>query len=140
MLPNFWTLPTILYLLIMVVCLYGVGLFTWWWWKIGRATEVYIYVTGLLFGIGLTAGIGLRGRYLHSFTSQKIYDSFVTGWAWSVGPLLVLTLLCFIVGRMTRRVFRNYAYRHGMKEDRRHAKLGATKHKKKSKVSIKEDK
>lgn len=123
MIPDitFWNIPTFFYGAILVVCLYGVVLFSWWWWKIGRATEVYGYVTALFAGIGLTAAIGLRARFLHANFSHVIYDNFVISWWWALGPLFVLIVLCFIVGRMTRRIWRTYAYNSGRREDRRHA-------------------
>jgi hypothetical protein len=123
MIPDitFWTVPTFFYGAILLVCLYGVTLFSWWWWKIGRATEVYGYVTGLLFSIGLTAAIGLHARFLHANFTHEIYDAFVVSWWWALGPLFVLVVLCAIVFRMTRRIWRTHAYRKGFKVDRRHA-------------------
>ena len=105
--PTFWSVPNYFYLAIAVVSIYGCALFLWWWWKVGRATEVYVYVTMLMLGIGLTAGFAARSRWLHSYSGEQSYLGFVTSLRYSIGPGIVFILLCIISFRMTRRVWAN---------------------------------
>lgn len=41
------------YTLIAAICLFGAGIFFWWWYRIGRATEVYAMVAFLFLAVGL---------------------------------------------------------------------------------------
>lgn len=118
---KFLDFTTTIYILIALVCGYGFHLFTWWWWRIGRATEVYGYVTGLFFSMGLTAWIGVYSRYLHTFDEAR-YHAFITSWKWAIGPVMVLSVLILICIRMTTRVIRTYLYAMGYLEDRRDIK------------------
>lgn len=103
-------IPSIVYTLTAVVGVYGFSLFAWWWRKIGSATEVYVYVTFLFFGVFVTSIIGLYSRYLHYQISCDVYDIFVKSHWWSLGPVMILAVLIGICWRMTRRV---YILRHG---------------------------
>ena len=96
---TFWIL-----LLLVVICMYGFGMFAWWWKKIGKATEVYVYVTMLFLGLAISSAEIVWARYLHSM-SIEAYKAFITSPAWSIGPgLLLLTVLAIVI-RMTKRIF-----------------------------------
>jgi hypothetical protein len=115
---SFVDLTTTIYVVIALVCGYGFHLFTWWWWRIGRATDVYIYVTGVFFSVGITAWVGVYSRYLH-YANPEYYHIFIKSWKWAVGPLMVGAVLTLICVRMTMRVVRTYLHRSGFLEERR---------------------
>lgn len=110
---KFLDIPTIVYFLCCGVSAYGFGLFCWWWRKIGRATEVYAYVTFLFLGVFVSGVIGIYSRYLH-IQSVPLYDTFVDSYWWAMGPLLVLGVLTAISYRMTRRI---WILKYGTNED-----------------------
>ena len=110
---SMWDVPTVVYLLCCGVSLYGFGLFCWWWKKIGRATEVYAYVTFLFLGVFVSGVVGIYSRYLH-LKSVPLYDTFVDSYWWATGPLMVLGVLTAITWRMTRRI---WILKYGTQED-----------------------
>ncbi len=56
--PCFW-----IYIAIVLVCLYGLALFAWWWYKIGHASEVYIYFMVLLTSEAFYNSFNALARY-----------------------------------------------------------------------------
>ena len=108
MIKQFLNLNSIIYFIGMLISGYGVCLFAWWWRKMGRATEVYAYMTFLLVGIFITTGIGIYARSLHFnlvCESCGAYHEFLNSFWWALGPLLVILVVLTIVVRMSRRVF-----------------------------------
>ncbi len=101
---NFLDMATWVYIAAFTISGYGLILFAWWWKKMGRATEIYAYVTFLFFGIMVSAALGVYARHLH-IISEPRYNEFVTSYVWASGPLLIVLVVFVIVFRMTRRVF-----------------------------------
>jgi len=101
---DFIDIPTLVYMACAAVGIYGFSLFTWWWKKIGSATEVYAYVTFLFFAIFISASIGIYSRYLHVISEPR-YHAYVNSFWWGTGPVMILIVLLAICGRMTRRVW-----------------------------------
>jgi hypothetical protein len=110
---EFIDIPTVIYMACLAVGVYGFSLFTWWWKKIGSATEVYAYITFLFLGISISAGIGIYARYLHEISEPK-YHTFVNSFWWGIGPTLILLVLVAICFRMTKRLF---VLRHGTEDE-----------------------
>lgn len=106
------------YIIIAFVSTYGFVLFSWWWWRMGRATEIYVYLTIMFLGIGISAGIGAYSRVWHVL-SEPYYHQFIKSFWWASGPLVVLSVLIAINVRMTRRVYLSFKYKSFAKHDRR---------------------
>jgi len=109
---------TWVYIVIAFISTYGLGLFGWWWWKMGKATEIYIYITVMFLGIGISSAIGIYSRIIYAL-NNPYYDYFIKSFWWSVGPLVVLSSLVAINIRMTRRVYLSYKYNDGTFNERR---------------------
>ena len=94
-----------IYILIAVVCLYGTGLFIWWWKKNSwRATPMYIYITTLLATLGfrdILDSIAFYQRAIIDCDPIPIYDN----WLWVFRVVIVLVIVVIIVGHMSYRAF-----------------------------------
>src|SRR3989337_2615016 len=91
------------YILIVVVSLFGGGLFVWWWVRIHKASEVYIYITFLMFSIGYANLFNPGARY--QFIAGGADDglsSFLNPFTWKLKGLPILVMLFLIVFRMLR--------------------------------------
>jgi hypothetical protein len=95
----------IIYAIIMILSGYGFGLFAWWWRVMGKASEIYIYITLLFLGIFVSAGAGIYSRIIHC-VDNDYYHEFIFSYWWALGPCVVLAVLLAINIRMTRRVLR----------------------------------
>ena len=110
---TFWS-----YSLCTLLSIYGFILFAWWWWKIGKASEVYIYITLLFLGNFLFFAGSLHARILRFTNPQealKLVDSFI----WSIRTYLHTIITILIVVRMTRRAMRIQKYTINKKNRRR---------------------
>jgi hypothetical protein len=96
-----------IYIITILVCFYGSGLFFWWWIKKGSASAVYIYVTLLLFGQGFQAVLSLQARFLWLSGQMEIYKEFLCSWAWHSRTVLALIACTAIVFHMTYRAITN---------------------------------
>lgn len=97
--PCFW-----IYLAIVVVSLYGLGLFIWWWYKIGHASEVYIYFTVLLASEAFYNLFNAVARYTRfSDTDLTNYLWLMDSPLWEFRATFHLFILSVIIGRMTLR-------------------------------------
>jgi hypothetical protein len=92
----------IMYVLTILVSLYGLGLFLWWWHVNGHASEVYIYVTGLFAAMAFANIIALYAR-LSLLVSPETHFEFVNTFMWEVRMVPVFLTLILIVARMTAR-------------------------------------
>lgn len=119
--PIFISPSTYLLGAILLVSIYGFVLFAWWWYRVGRATEVYAYVTGLYFTIGWAAFVAIYGRWIHANYNEVVYTSFQNSYKWYMPFGGIFLIMLIVASRMTRRVYRTYMYRRGFREDRRHA-------------------
>jgi hypothetical protein len=109
---------TFVYIVKAIVSIYGFGMFVWWWRRIGRASEIYIYMTIIFLGIAIASGFIIYARVVYGFESES-YIYFVKSVWWSIGPLIILIALLAIDIRMTRRIYLAWQYRTGRKPDRR---------------------
>lgn len=91
----------------ILLSLYGFLLFFWWWLKIGKATEVYLYVMFLFGAIVFAIGGAFHGR-VYTITGQhEAFHSLVTGPLWKIRIVPVTVVIALIVARMSRRVYLN---------------------------------
>jgi hypothetical protein len=101
------------------ISLYGFALFFWWWRRIGKATEVYLYVTFLFAAIFVVAGGVIHARYLLLIGQETEYHRLVMAWFWHVRTVPLAVILFLIVARMTQRVVRTLLYEKGFRKCRR---------------------
>lgn len=97
-----------IYLLCSIITLWGSIIFTWWWLKTGRATEVYRYVTVLLFAEFTEKSVLTIWRYQRM---NELYygDSLMIDAAWWPFISVPTTLAFFVlVLVMTTRIYRTY--------------------------------
>lgn len=105
--------PFWLYLLIVILSLYGFGLFVWWWKKMGKASAVYKYITFLLLGIAMEHSVNLYARVcLHHGCYKKLINC-ITSTIWSARLYLVIICIGFIVFHMSYRAFFKKIYMKG---------------------------
>jgi hypothetical protein len=97
--PCFW-----IYLAIVVVCFYGLALFAWWWYKVGHASEVYIYFMVLLASEAFYNMFNALARYTR-FSGKDLSEFLwvLDSPAWEFRALFHLMILSVIIGRMTLR-------------------------------------
>lgn len=98
--PTFW-----LYLLNIIVAGLGVLIFAGNWMRLGDATSVYKYITGLLFGIFLKSGTDLYALFLRGSCSYQEFTDFVNSALWDFRAFFVLVPMSFLVGKMYYRFF-----------------------------------
>lgn len=96
-------IPLVTYYAIVVVSIYGFGLFAWWWRKMGKASEVYKYVMLLFLASAFEFGTAIYARA--GFLSEDLnYDIFMKSPLWQLRALPVLIILLLLVIRMTMRI------------------------------------
>lgn len=95
------------YVLTMLISIYGAGLFGWWWIKKGAASSVFAYVTFIFVGESIDTGVALYARTLHVRCLYAEYAFILDSLWWSLRGTVVLASLCFIVVHMSWRAFRN---------------------------------
>ena len=96
----------------------GFSLFLWWWWKIGKTTEVYVYITFLfLADVFLFAG-SLHARILRFINPQESLN-LVDSSLWAARTYLHGIIVFLIIFRMARRVHRAVNYENKKKKNRR---------------------
>lgn len=98
----FWT-----YILIVLIALYGIGLFVWWWLKVGHASEVYKYFIVLLFSEAFYNFFNALARYFR-FNDEDTTDylMLMDHPIWKLRAAFHLIVLSLIIGRMTVRAVR----------------------------------
>jgi hypothetical protein len=102
---NKLTIVPIIYILISAASAYGSALFAWWWFKIGKATEVYAYMTLLLVGIFASSVSASYGRWLSAARNDLEFHASLDSLDRMIGPVIVLLVVVAITLRMTRRVW-----------------------------------
>lgn len=95
-------LSIVTYAAIILVSLYGFGLFGWWWNKIGKASEVYVYMMMMFLATAFKAWTSLMGR-IAFYEGPDAHTAYVTSALWDVRAFPVLIVLLLIVIRMTQR-------------------------------------
>ena len=99
--------PTIwVYLVTLLIAFHGVGLFSWWWIKKGRASSVFAYVTFIFLGEIVESGMSLYARVLRIGYGQTAHEAFTSCALWPTRKLVTMLALAFIVIHMSYRAFR----------------------------------
>ena len=95
------------YAVVIMLCLWGFVMFFWWWRKIGKATEVYLYIMSLFGSMVFAIGGALHGR-IYTITNQhESFHSLVNSFLWRVRMVPVAIVIALIVFRMSQRVYLN---------------------------------
>jgi hypothetical protein len=97
----------VIYLCVLLVSIYGSGLFLWWWIKRGEATNIYAYVTLIFIGETIETGIVGWSRYLVLSGLKPLHEIFQGTIFWPARKVVLLIALTLIVVRMTYRLVRN---------------------------------
>jgi MFS-type transporter involved in bile tolerance (Atg22 family) len=107
---NIRSLPDIclvVYCLIFVVAFYGFALFEWWRRKLGRASEMYIYIELLFIAISINYMFNIIARWIFILDPLNIvdepYEFFISNIWWQLRTIPNLIILSLIVYRMTKR-------------------------------------
>lgn len=96
-----------LYIAAVIICIYGFGLFVWWWAKMKDASAVYIYVTLLFAGEIFNYSIQFWSRYLRVTGCSFEYTLFVNSPLWFIRLFIPVACLLAIIIHMTYRVIKN---------------------------------
>ncbi len=94
-----------LYLITLLVDLYGAGLFVWWWIKRRGATLMFKCVTALLVGDAIERMWLLTSRYLMLYGNHEQYTNLRENpffGAWTSVSTIVTVIIVFYV---TKRIF-----------------------------------
>ena len=112
------------YILLNFTCFFGTTLCIWWWRKNKwNASRMYIYLTALLFAIGVRNVIDMLIFWDRALFPGKP-DHFLwiwESWLWPFRIIFLLVVTSFIVWHMARRVFFPHAgTTEEQEEDRRY--------------------
>ena len=99
-----WTMWN--YLLTLIVCFYGAGLFGWWAGKAGRPSAVFLYVMGIFIAEGWAMGVAIQARYLHFYGATGGYADYVANSPlWAFRQLPTTIVLAALAIHMSFRAF-----------------------------------
>jgi MFS-type transporter involved in bile tolerance (Atg22 family) len=89
------------------VAFYGFALFEWWRRKLGRASEMYIYIELLFIAISINYMFNIIARWIFILDPLNIvdepYEFFISNIWWQLRTIPNLIILSLIVYRMTKR-------------------------------------
>lgn len=98
--PTFW-----LYTLTVTTSGFGVALFLVNWARLRSATNVYMFVTGLLFGLFLKGSIELYSFILRETGHLELFLNVLHSWWWDTRLIFTVVPLLALVGKMSYRFF-----------------------------------
>jgi len=92
-----------------VLALVGFIMFAGWWWRIGKTTEIYVYIMLLFLADAILFGGNVHIRVLKGINSVDalvLSDSLI----WHARTLLHISIMSLILCRMIRRIRRTLRY------------------------------
>lgn len=92
------------YFISALVCIYGSGLFVWWWKKQRGASSVFAYVTMIFMGELLESGVSLYSRYLR-IHEDPAFITLASTALWPARKTVTLLALGALVVHMSIRAF-----------------------------------
>jgi hypothetical protein len=98
-----WTIWV--YLLTIIVCIYGTGLFGWWAHKVGNPSAVFLYVMGIFIGVGYANAVGLGHRIVDLYIHTDLNDSMRRTWWWATRTVPLTIILITLCVHMSIRIF-----------------------------------
>jgi hypothetical protein len=97
----------IIYTLIILSTAFSGGMFVWWWVKIRHASEVYIYITFLMFAVCYTNVFNFIARYSYiAYPGTDAFEAVLNHPAWGVRGTPTVIIVCLIIVRMMQRIVR----------------------------------
>ena len=98
----------IAYILKVLLCIYGTGLFLWGLFVAREqgwhVSAVYLYMLGLFSSLGYSSVYSAISRY-YSLVDPYMSHSFRDSWCWASRTVPLILALAAIVGHMTYRAF-----------------------------------
>lgn len=99
-----WTMWT--YVLTLLVCAYGAGLFAWWARKAGKPSAVFLYVMGIFFAEGFTMVLAIYSRLVLLYAEDLVwYSQLHNSWQWAFRGIPLLLVLTALAAHMSVRAF-----------------------------------
>jgi len=96
-----------IYTLNLIVCIYGLGLFLWWWSKTRKATTVYMYVTALFAAEAIEKAIHLwTGHELVYHDNKERFVEIILSDSWWIYSSPSLIVYLFMIYAMTTRIIK----------------------------------
>lgn len=92
-----------IYALAAFAGLFGFFLFSWWWMRVGSATDVYIYVSFLFLTNAFSDTVALYARYLRNIDPARM-TIFHDCYLWDFRRIPELIVLIIFIVRMLLRV------------------------------------
>ena len=94
------------YLLTLIVCIYGAGLFGWWAKKAGNPSAVFLYVMSIFLAEGWAMGVAMQARWLHFYGATGGYADYVANSPlWAFRQLPTTIVLATLAIHMSWRAF-----------------------------------
>ena len=82
----------------------GLGIFTWWWVKAGRASSIYAFITFMLAGVIVTDGVHMWSRIMFHITEPPwLREHMFESWWWPKRYYLGTAALASLVFTAYRR-------------------------------------
>ena len=100
-----------IYIIGLLISIYGTGLFFWWWARERNASAVFGYVAFLFVGEIFEVGLALYARYLMFLVGNDAYRAFLSSALWPGRKVVTLVAFLCIVIHMTWRVIAKPVYR-----------------------------
>lgn len=88
-----------------MLCLYAFVLFAWWWWKLGKASYMFKYLTVLFLSEGVRFAVDAHVRYAKVVGDMEHYMSHFDAWWWPLRLCVPLFVMVCIVGHISYRAF-----------------------------------
>jgi hypothetical protein len=110
--------PTIyIYLVTLLIAIYGSCLFGWWWISKGKASSVFAYVTFIFIGEIVESSMSLMARVLWVTRGLEYHRMLMESVFWPGRKLVTMVALAFIVAHMSWRAFRGLPINQQRRED-----------------------
>ncbi len=93
---------------LFLTCLYGFILFSWWWYKLRKASTVFICVTFMFLSLLVDSGYSILAyQYLFLHNIEFLDDPMFSTILWKVRSTPLFLTVFVIVVLMTIRVIKN---------------------------------
>jgi hypothetical protein len=96
------------YLSTGIICSYGFLLFSLWWWKVGRASKTYGYLTFMYFTLSWVSWNGCYVRWIYANGTFEGYNEFIGSIWWGMPTWMTVGVFILMVGRMHHRMRQLY--------------------------------
>lgn len=97
----------IIYAIVILSTAFAGSMFVWWWIRVRHASEVYIYITFLMYSICYTNIFNFIARYSYvAYKGTGAFESVLTHPAWAIRGVPTAVIVCLIIVRMMQRIFR----------------------------------